>query len=145
MILDRRVVPFKSYHYDWLLAHESIEHGVYKPPSAEIIALETQNSWTGVVNGDVIVCAGTIQQWVGRHISWAYIARRPGVWRHMPWVTEETLKVLAKVPGRIEMTVRTDFHAGQRWALRLGFHVETPLMSKYGPENEDHIGYVRIN
>lgn len=51
---------------------------------------------------------------------------------------------LAKIRGRIEMTVRADFTKGQRWAQLLGFSVETPVLKNYGPLGEDHTGYVRI-
>lgn len=145
MTPDRRVVPFKHWHYEWLIGHESLEYGPWKPPVNAMSALERENSWTGVVDGEVVVCAGTIQQWPTRHVAWAYIAQRTGVRRHMPWITEETINALNRVKGRVELTVRVDFPAGQRWAQRLGFHIETPCLKMFGPEGEDHIGFLRIN
>lgn len=144
MTPDRRVVPFRAWHYEWLLKHEATEHGS-QPSMGDMEMVARENSWTGVVDGSVFVCAGTIRQWRGRHCAWAYIALVPGWKRHMPWVTEEVRKALDKLEGRIEFTVRADFPAGQRWAQRLGFQVETPLLKAYGPEGEDHVGFVRIN
>lgn len=141
--MDRRVVPFKRWHYEWLAAVPSAEHGSFLPSAEVLSQLEKQNSWTGVVDGDPIVCAGTLQHWPGRHLAWAYI--RSGLLKHMPWITDEVLKNLATVKGRVELPVRADFPAGQRWARRLGFEVEAPLMRAYGPDGADYIGYVRMN
>jgi hypothetical protein len=32
-----------------------------------------------------------------------------------------------------------------KWAKMLGFRVETPLLTMFGPEGESHVSYVRIN
>lgn len=145
MTPDRRVVPFKRWHYEWLRdASRSAEGGVSYDLSDEIYRqLEASNSWTAVVDGDPIMCAGTLQQWPGRHTAWAYVAR--GTLPHLMWMTEQARANLERVPGRIEFTVRTDFPAGHRWAKSLGFEVETPVMKAFGPQGESHTGYVRIN
>lgn len=111
--------------------------------SEEVLAqLEKENSWTGVENGDPVFCAGTIQQWSGRHTAWAYMSPVSG--RAMLHATREVGRKLLNVKGRVEFTVRCDFTNGHRWAKLLGFEVETPLLKAYGPEGEDHVGYVRI-
>lgn len=143
MILDRRVVPFKPWHYEWLRAGEAAEGPTMQMDDRTLLELERLNSWTGVVDGVPVVCAGTIPQWPGRTLAWAYVAR--GTLRHMPWITENVLKNLAGIKGRIEFTVRADFPAGLRWAKTLGFEVETPRLRTYGPQGEDHVGFVRIN
>lgn len=142
MIPSSRVVPFKAWHYEWLLKHESAEPSKFAPPRATIEALERENSWTGVVGFEVMVVAGTIQQWPGRHVAWAYIRQDAGP--HMLRLTKEVGRKLLDVKGRIEFTVRKDFEAGQRWAELIGFEVETPLLKAYGPEGEDHVAYVRL-
>lgn len=134
-------VPFKSWHYGWL--GPSAEFGAFETVEPALRELERQNSWTGVVDGQPIICAGTIQQWGSRHIAWAYLSLDTGP--HMRWITRQVLRNLAGVKGRIESTVRMDFEAGHRWAKLLGFHVETPCMKAYGPHGEDFVGYVRIN
>lgn len=138
----RSVVPFKSWHHGWL-APSAETAGKFAMPEATLLELERHNSWTGVIDGMPVVCAGTIKQWNGRHISWAHLAQDTGPYMH--WITQEVRRNLACVRGRIESTVRVDFEAGHRWARLLGFHVETPLLKAYGPEGEDHVGYVRFN
>ena len=138
----RIVAPFKHWHYDWLVnSRPPGEGSAFKVALDTIAQLEAENSWTGVVDGKPVVCAGTIRQWPGRHTAWAYLADTTGP--HMLWITREVKKVLDKVPGRVEFTVRADFPAGQRWAEMLGFKVETPRMEGYGPEGEAHVGFVR--
>lgn len=144
MIHDRRVVPFKTWHYEWLAAASAAAEGQRVALAGEMLAtLEKQNSWTAVVDGAPLVCAGTIVQWPGRHLAWAYVAR--GTLPHMEWITAEAQRVLAAVKGRIETTVREDFVIGQRWAKRLGFQIETPRLHRYGPQGENHVGFYRLN
>ena len=141
----RQVVPFKRYHYRWLterIAAADIGMGVDLSDSI-LVDLEKQNSWTGVVDGEPLVCAGTMLQWPGRHAAWAYLGNDTAP--HMLWITKETLVRLDAVKGRIELTVRCDFPAGHRWAKMLGFKVETPRMEAYGPGGEAHTAYVRFN
>ena len=137
------VVPFKNWHYSWISARPSGEGSSIMPAPAIIAELEKCNSWTGVVDGEPVAIAGTLEHWRGRHMAWAYLADTSGP--YMRWVTREVRKALDRVTGRIELTVRKDFPAGQRWAELLGFSVETPIMVGFGPEGEDHVGYVRHN
>jgi hypothetical protein len=89
----------------------------------------------------LLFCAGTIEQWRGRRTCWAYLNKDTGP--NMRWITRRCKEHLDAIPGRLEFTVRQDFAAGHRWAKLLGFEVETPLLVAYGPEGEDHVGYVR--
>lgn len=111
--------------------------------AATLMEMERQNSWTAVVDGDPIACGGTLKQWPRRHTAWTYMTAKTGP--HMMFLTRTVKDVLKKVPGRVEMTVRYDFEQGHRWARILGFEVETPRLKNYGPESEDHTGYVRFN
>lgn len=140
----RLVVPFKPWHYEWL-ANSGPASDRYTIKQIDAIAaqLQAQNSWTGVVDGDPVVCAGTFEQWPGRHIAWAYLAHDTGP--HMLWITREVKKALVRVEGRVELTVRSDFPAGMKWAELLGFEVETPRLKRFGPSGEDHVGFVRFN
>lgn len=62
----------------------------------------------------------------------------------MRFITMAAVKHMAKVEGRLEISVRCDFVLGHKWAKMLGFRVETERMVRFGPEGEDHTGYVRI-
>jgi hypothetical protein len=138
----RKIVPFKRWHYTWL--GPAAEGAEAIPVSAETLALlEGARSWTAMVDGEVIGCGGTIQQWPGRHTAWAYFSYLSGP--HMGWATRAVRRGLAEVQGRIEFTVRADFEAGHRWARLLGFAVETPRLVAFGPTGEDHVGYTRHN
>lgn len=140
----RLVAPFRGWHYEWLIAaRKSAEAWPIKLSEGLLTSLERGNSWTGVVDGDPIAVAGTVQQWPGRHTAWAYIGEDTGP--HMLWITRETRKRLGDVKGRIELTVRMDFLAGHRWAEMLGFAVECPCLRAYGPRGEDHVLYTRHN
>ena len=142
--MDLRVVPFRKIHYEWLREDNPVaDGGQFVATDAILEQLEGENSWTGVVDGVPIVCAGTVRQWPGRHMAWAYLGKNTAP--HMVWITKQVIAQLANVEGRIEMSVRTDFPIGQRWAKMLGFVVETPRMKAYGPQGEDHVGFVRIN
>lgn len=144
MTPDYRVVPFKAHHYEWLReSNPTADGGAFDATRAVLEQLETQNSWTGVVDGSPVVCAGTYRQWPGRHVAWAYLGKSTGP--HMLWITKQVLANLERVQGRVELTVRQDFPLGQRWAKMLGFRVETPCLEKYGPQGENHVGFVRIN
>ncbi len=135
MSLTRLVTPFKAWHYDWL--------GLGAPMSqTDLQAMELQNSWTGVADGEIVACAGTIRLWQGRYQAWAHMSEKTG--KHMRWLTREVRRNLDGLKGRIEMTVQHDFEAGHRWAKLLGFTVETPLMPKFGPDGSAHTGYVRF-
>ena len=136
------VVPFRRQHYAWLSPRA--EGGRLPPMSDALLAqLEASNSWTGVTEGEPVVCAGTVQAWPGRHQAWAYVTR--GTLRLMPQITTAVLSNLARLKGRIEFTVRADFPAGLRWARTLGFEVETPRLRAFGLDGEDHVGFVRVN
>lgn len=138
--MTRNVVPFRHWHYDWLPAavpgQERISIG---QPVLE--GLEKHNSWTAVLDNDVIACAGTIQEWPGRHRAWAFMTYATS--SHMLWLSRAVLAKTEHLKGRIDFTVRSDFHAGHRWAQLLDFKAEA-LFEKWGPEGEDHIQYVRI-
>lgn len=139
--MSRFITRFQRWHYDWLGAAGA---GPVGPIDGMTLAqIERENSWTAVVDGAPVVCAGTLKHWEGRHMAWAYLARESGP--HMLWITREVKQRLAAVSGRIEMTVLASFLAGHRWARLLGFEIETPLMRRYGPDRADHVGYVRFN
>jgi hypothetical protein len=101
------------------------------------------NIWTLTWDEEPLLCGGTIEQWPGRHIAFAYLNKTTG--SHMIFTTKEAVRLLNNAKGRLEFTVRKDFEKGHRWARLLGFTVETPLMRAFGPEGEDHVGYVKFN
>ena len=140
MIHDRRVVPFKLWHHRFI--SDTFEPGASEILVGQLKSLENSDSWTAVVDGVPVACLGTHELWPGRYQGWGYIGMKAH--RHMKWITLECIRHLSGKKGRVEFTVRADFDCGLRWAQRLGFIVETPLMKNYGPFGEDHVGFVRI-
>ena len=138
--MSKQTVPFRRWHIAWLQANGG---GSLPFDVDTLMSLEKQNSWTGVADGDPIACGGTIQQWPGRHHAWMLMNAVTGP--HMRFITNQVLKCLKSVEGRIELTVRADFAQGHRWAKMLGFRVETPVLVAFGPEGENHTGYTRFN
>ena len=142
--MDLRVVKFFRHHYTWLReSNPPADGGQFIATESVLAQLERENSWTGVADGVPIACAGTIRQWPGRYMAWAYLGKNTAP--HMVWITKQVIVQLEKLKGRVEMTVRSDFPIGQRWANMLGFEVETPCLRAFGPQGEDHVGFVRIN
>ena len=155
-----RTVPFKRWHLAWIEEAGDSEGGFFSPDLGTLVALERMpNMWTMLWEDVPLLCGGTIQHWPGRHEAWAYLNKNTG--RHMIYTTKMAREKLAIPKGRIEFTVRRDFALGHRWARILGFEVEqcrglhvekVPVgqwvpgqMKAWGPEQEDHVQYVRHN
>lgn len=136
-----KLVPFKAWHMEWLMGRGDAVGGGFLTPEM-LIALEAGQSWTGEADGVAVACGGLVEQWPGRYTAWVFMNQDAR--RHMLAITRAVRSVMGAVKGRIEMTVRCDFAAGHRWAKMLGFEVETPVLKAFGPEGEDHVGYVRI-
>lgn len=136
-----RVVPFCSWHVAWLEKHGlSEKYGLLSP---EVLA-DLQGSAITVVLDDMpLACGGALEYWPGRSQLWAFLNAEHSP-KHMMAITHAARALIRPLKGRIEFTVRRDFDAGHRWARALRFDVETPLLSSFGINGEDHTGYVRI-
>ncbi len=138
-----RVTPFKRWHVDFLLEKGDAEGGMTVIDSATLWQMEGQpNQWTLAWEGEPILCGGTLLQWPGRSLAWAFLNKQTG--RHMTATTRQARRIVAWPKGRVDCTVRADFKPGLRWIEMLGFRAES-YHEKYGPLGEDHIGFVRFN
>jgi len=138
------IVPFRLWHYAWLVEGGPPMGGFGPAPDMELLRfMEKTNSASLVLDGMPILCGGTIEQWKGRHIGWAWLSAKTGP--NMLAATRAAVKLMDRAWGRVECTVREDYAIGHRWARMLGFTVETPVLLKYGPEGENHVGYVRFS
>ena len=133
------VRPFQTWHLDWV---QGVEPGILSRDAIKYMAASNART-VALDDGTTLFCGGTLQQWPGRHLAWALIDVKAAP--HMLFITRATRKFFDEIQGRIEFTVRCDFPAGHKFARLLGFQVETPLLKAYGPEKEDHVGYVRFN
>lgn len=136
--------PFQAQDHDELkrLGGEGI--GGHLDMAPEMLKfMATHPSWTLFYNGNPVCAGGYVPLWPGRYLGWAFLNTLTP--KHMLPITRYSRKVMALPVGRVEISVRSDFAPGQRWAELLGFKIETPLLRAYGPKGEDHIGYVRFN
>lgn len=141
-----RVIPvkFEPWHLAAIVEAEpgELPDNLKDPQINEYLA-SLDNSWSLLrADGAALWCGGTIPQWPGRHLGWSYVSQHAGP--YMTRVTRKAIAVLNQATGRTEITVKADFAEGHRWAKLLGFEVETPLLRAYGPDGEDHVGYVRF-
>lgn len=140
-------VPFRPEHLALLrlqAAQAYLQPLLARPDYAA--ALAGPYTWSGVVDGRVIGCAGILAQWPGRAIAWALLSRELTA-RHFLHAHHKVAAVMKAAhragARRIETTVDAGFDAGHRWARALGFAPEG-LMRAYSPEGRDHVLYARI-
>jgi hypothetical protein len=139
-----KLVNFKGWHIEWLESRGAPVGGGYVTFDKRLRdGLECAFTWTTMCDGEPIACGGTIEVFPRRHGAWGYLNAATGP--HMKRITSDTRWIMDNTKGRIELSVRKDFAPGHRWAKMLGFEVETPTLRAYGPEGEDHTGYVRFN
>ncbi len=109
---------------------------------ARIIA--SGQAWTALVGGEVIGCAGVLPMWAGRGYLWALLSRHAS--RHMLALTRvirERLPTLGY--RRLELVVDAEFRDAFRWALMLGFDLETPEpMQGYSPAGKAAYQFARV-
>lgn len=137
------VVPFKPEH---LIALElqkaqSFFSDKWNPAYGRALE-ECGGSYTGLVEGRPVICAGLVEQWEGRALAWALISEEAGP--HFVHVTRLIRKILNMAQyRRIEAHVDCEFIQGIRWAEMLGFEVEAK-MSRFTAEGRDAFLYVRF-
>jgi len=109
-------------------------------------ALTGPDTWSGLLDGRIVGCAGILPQWPGRAIAWALLSHEL-CGRHFLRAHHQVLNVLRSAQHggmrRIETSVDAGFNAGHRWARALGFRPEG-LMRAYSPEGRDHVLYACI-
>jgi hypothetical protein len=144
MNLKYRLVNYRAWHLEWLEARGLPPGGGYTTFDERLRkGLEAAFTWTTMWGDEPVACGGLIEVFPGRYGAWGFL--NEGTAPHMVRVTKDTAWIMNQVKGRIEASVRKDFEPGHRWMKMLGFEVETPTLRMYGPEGEDHTGYVRIN
>lgn len=138
------ITRFQRWHLRHIFEDGQLEDSQFAHDPETLRAMErAPNTWTAVVDGLPVASGGTLELWPGRHQAWAYLSARAQ--ESILLVSRTARDVLRRVPGRVECTVRADFPAGQKWAKLLGFQIETPCLRAFGPQGEDHVGYVLLN
>lgn len=121
--------PSNKFIFDWMAsghADEMIKTGV-----------------AGILNGQVMVCGGAIEQWNGRAFVWSIFSTKCKTC-FLP-VYRGIKRFFDTQPyTRLEFAVPINNPYGHRRALMLGFKLETPLAEKYLPNGEDCALYALV-
>ena len=92
-------------------------------------------AFTGVVDGEILACAGVVILWPGMGEAWALVT--PRIKDHKFFFHRTTLQYLDLIAqenhlDRIQANVQKDFGAGHRWAMSLGFRPEGDMLMFFG-------------
>lgn len=103
-------------------------------------------AWTGIVDREVVGCAGLVPEWEGRVVAWALFGRMPkfswpAIIRKIHFEFEHSLAAHGR--HRVEITVPTHFGPGCRLARLLGFDIEGKMRC-YGIDGHDHFLFSKI-
>lgn len=107
---------------------------------------EVQGSFTGVVDGKVMVCGGISVYWPGRAHLWTMFSECSKenfvpVFRGIKRFLKEQLEI----HRRIEVSIPCDFTVGRRRAELLGFKLETAFAESYFSTGKDAAIYVMVS
>lgn len=110
------------------------------------VAIKAGQAISMLVNGVVVAIIGvvivnkaTAEVW---SITSEEVKKHPIEFQRNVTALLEAYKNVAKIK-RLQITVRSDFNEGTRWAESLGF-VKEGLMKKYGSDGHDHYLYGRV-
>ncbi len=109
----------------------------------EAAQLEGRYAFTGLVDGEPVICGGAMEVWAGRALLWAYLSPLAGP--HMRVITRGARDLIAGFPfKRLEAAVECDFENGHKWARLLGLELETPRARKYLQNGKDCAIYTKV-
>lgn len=136
------MIEITSYapHHFALMTPQAAQEG----EAAMTGGLPAGEGWTILADGLPVCCARLLEIWTGRAYACAVLSADAGP--HMLAITRAIRSHLDSAPfARIEMVVEKDFAAGRRWALMLGFELETPVaLRSFLPSGRDAWIYSRI-
>ena len=140
MIVER----FKPSHLEELMLQPAQEYArgdMEKKGYGEVLA--KGDSFTGIIDGRIVVCAGVVPMWAGRGETWALIAGDIGKlgMRELHYAARRYLEMSQL--RRIEAHCDASFKQAHRWLKLLGFQYEGPL-AKYTPDGRDCLRFARI-
>lgn len=139
-----QLVKFQAEHMRELTPKGSVNSLAAHLRADQMDLLEkSPHSFTGLLDGKIIGCAGVVKYWEGRGEAWA--AFDPALSAR---VFVEIRKIVYRffeiAPfRRIEAVVVKDFEPGCRFAESLGFQMEAPCLKGYFPGGIDAVLYAR--
>ena len=128
------IFPYAPHHFDWLNIREA---GAVRPhPSAQAVSL--------FVGEEIIAILGGVMILEGVMLVWALVSDKI---RKYPVEFHKTVKGLIDYQmdrgvRRMQLTVKSSYEMGARWAEALGFQREG-TMRKYHPDGSDSFLYAR--
>jgi hypothetical protein len=144
------VVPFESWHLEWVDLNNDAFQSVMRLPSSvreHATALATLgNAYTGLSNGRVLGCVGVLPLWTGVMDLWMYIGKDAFKEK------KQVLEILNIYMGelikkykihRLQAMVKSDYVAGLRFAKFFGFESEGEA-KQYGPNKENFTRVAKI-
>ena len=98
--------------------------------------LETSGpAFTAVVDGQIIACAGLVEQWQGRAVAWLVTGPQTG--RHVVAITKAAIRFFEAHTEyrRIEGYVVEGNHRSAQWHKMMGFQIEG-FMDAFTPDGK---------
>lgn len=145
---DLRVIDFKPEHFGQFILRGYDRSPIEVFPDLKIRAEQLNGSpaYTGLVNGEIIGCAGVQIQWPGVGEAWMMVSTL--IEKYPLFVHRSVKKALIEIQEqyqlqRIQTTVLADFETAHKWVERLGFQCEG-IMRKFGPDGSDHYRYALL-
>lgn len=139
-----KAVPFQEIHAEPLLLeniNKGITDGMFE---GYLTALRQQTeSYTFMVNDDVIAVAGIAKLWAGRGYLWMILSEN--IKKHPVESYRGLRKFLYKMPyRRVEMDVPINTEFDDRRARFMGFRLECSYARSYSPTGEDRAIYAWV-
>lgn len=134
------VIPFRPEHVAMMrLQRRQLRLLSYElEPHIETLNLAGP-AVTAIADGDVIGCAGIVEQGFGIGTLWGFIGEDSGPYFLRLHRIGQRLMRLNPL-RRIESSTEVDFAQGCRWLELLGFQSEG-ILRQYGPDGSDHRRY----
>ncbi len=117
--------------------------GIINGESARLLVGQWPGRTVRDETGRIVLCCGAIPMHAQRMHVWAVLSNDAS--RHLPAVVKLVRGFVARLGARrTEMTIRSGFASGHKWARLLGFACEGRLRA-YGENGEDHHLYAKIH
>jgi hypothetical protein len=138
------IVPFKAEHLHTLNLQSA--QALFGPllTDAEYgkSLEEAGNAFTGIVDGQTIICSGVVEQWQNRAVAWALISENSG--KHFVKIHKAVSRFLKVCDyKRVEAYVDDRFEQGYRWMDMLGFKHEG-FMEAFSPNGSSMHLYAKV-
>lgn len=139
-----KLIKFRAEHLQVMVLQDAQRYfnGEFDNPDYGRQLEASPYSFTGMVDGRVIGCAGVHEVWANRAVAWALLSQDAGP--HFRAIHRAASGFMLQAPWhRIECQVEHGFHPGHRWASMLGMAHEG-RMKAFSPNGTDFHLYARI-